>query len=122
MVYATVHKDILNNCMIPTFWPQYGEGPFFFSSFIKTWFEQFALEYLGWPAQSPHLNLTEYLQGELDCQSRAMSSYLTSVPDHTNVLLAKWAHISTDTPQILMENLHRRVEDIITSQKWGAMP
>lgn len=29
-VSATVYKDILDNCMLPTFWQQFREDPFLF--------------------------------------------------------------------------------------------
>ncbi|MCI4391978.1 hypothetical protein PGIGA_G00140630 [Pangasianodon gigas] len=105
-VNASAYQDILDNAMLPTLWEQFGDGPFLFqhdcapvhkARSIKTWLDEFGVEELDWPAQSPDLNPIEHLWGELERRLRARPSRPTSVPDLTNALLDEWAKIPTET-------------------------
>ena len=127
---ASAYQDILDNAMLPTLWQQFGEGPFLFqhdcapvhkARTIKTWFDEFGVEELDWPAQNPDLNPIEHLWDELERRLRARPSRPTSVPDLINALQNEWAPIPTETLQNLVESLPRRVEAVIAA-KGGPTP
>ena len=82
---------------------------------IKTWMREFGVDKLGWPAQSPNLNLTEHLWDELEWILRARPSHPTSVCD-----LTEWSEIPINTLLNLVESLPRRVEAVIAT-KGGPM-
>lgn len=122
---ASSYQVILDNSMLPTLWKQFGEGPFLFqhdcapvhkARSIKAWLDEFGVEELDWPAQSPDLNPTEHLWDELERRLRARPSSPTSVSDLTNALLDEWGKIPTDTLQNLVESLPRRVEAVIAAK------
>lgn len=76
---ATVYHDIFDNSMLPILWEQFGEGPFCSSMTvpvlkarsIKARSDKFSVKKLDWPTQSPGLNPTEHLCGELEWRLRA---------------------------------------------------
>ena len=122
---ASAYQDILDNAMPPTWWQQFGEVPFLFqhdcapvhkARTIKTWLDEFGVEELDWPAQSPDLNPIEHLWDELERRLRARPSRPTSVPDLINALQNEWAPIPTETLQNLVEGLPRRVEAVIAAK------
>lgn len=55
------------------------------------WLDEFCVEELDWPRQSPDLNLIKHLWNELKQRLQARPSCTTSVPDLTNALLDEWA-------------------------------
>ena len=105
---------------------QFGEeGPFLFqhdcapvhkARCIKAWLDEFGVEELDWPAQSPDLSPIEHLCDELEWRLRVRPSRPTSVPDLTNALLDEWAKIPTDRLQNLVESLPRRVEAVVAAK------
>ena len=114
---ASAYQDMLENSMLPT-WEQFEDGPFLFqhdcapvhkARSIKTWMREFDVDELGWPAQSPDLNLTEHLWDELEWRLRAGPSHPTSVCDLTNALLDKWSKNPINTLLNLVESIPRRV-------------
>jgi len=70
---------------------------------------EFGVEELDWPAQSPDLNLIEYLWDELE-QRQAFCP--TTVSDLTNALLVDWSKIPINALLNLVETLARRIEAI----------
>lgn len=127
---ASAYQDILDNFMLPTLWEQFGDGPFLFqhdcapvhkASVHKDMDEEFGVEELDWPAQSPELNPIEQLWDELERRLRARPSRPTSVPDLTNELLEEWAKIPINTLLNLEESLPRRAEAVIAA-KGGPTP
>lgn len=60
------------------------------------------------PDQTP----TEHPWKKKENQLQVRSIHLTSVPDLTNALLAKWAKIPTDRLQHHTESLLRKVEAV----------
>jgi uncharacterized membrane protein len=67
---ATVYNDIQHDCVLPTLWQQFGEGPFLFQhdnapvhkgSTIQKWYVKIGVEEIDWTAQSPDLNPIEHL-------------------------------------------------------------
>ena len=126
---ASADQDILDNYMLPTLWEQFGAGLFLFQHDcapvhkarpIKTWMEEFGVDELDWPAQSPDLNLIEDLWDELEQRLRTRPSGPTSVFDLTNVLLEEWSKIPINTLLNLVDSLPRRVEAVLAA-KGGAM-
>ncbi|KAK3560392.1 hypothetical protein QTP86_008484 [Hemibagrus guttatus] len=127
---ASAYQDILDNFMLPVLWEQFGDDPFLFqhdctpvhkASSIKTWMNEFGVEELDWPAQSPDLNPIEHLWDELERRLRARPSHPTSVPDLTNALLEERSKIPINTLLNLVESIPRRVEAVI-SAKCGTTP
>ena len=60
----------LDDSVLPTWWQQFGEGPFLFqhenapvhkARSIQKWFVEIGVEGLDWTAQSPDLNPIEHL-------------------------------------------------------------
>jgi len=81
--------------MLPTFWKQFGDGPFLFqhdcapvhkATAIKTWMSESGAEEFDWPGHSPDLNPIEHLWDELKQRLKARPRP-TSVSDLTNALL-----------------------------------
>ena len=55
-------------------------------------FDEFGVEELDWPAQSPDLNPIEHLWDELERRLQARPTRPTSVPDLINALQNKKGH------------------------------
>uniref|UniRef100_A0A3Q2W3X4 Tc1-like transposase DDE domain-containing protein n=1 Tax=Haplochromis burtoni TaxID=8153 RepID=A0A3Q2W3X4_HAPBU len=122
---SSAYQDILDNFMLPTLWEQFGDSPFLLqhdctpvhkSRSIKTWMNEFGVDELDWPAQSPDLNPIEYLWDELERRLRARPSRPTSVSDLTNALLEEWSEIPINTLLNLVESLPRRIEAVIAAK------
>lgn len=80
---TSAYQDILDNAMLPTVGQHFVEGPFLFehdyapvhkARTIKTWFDEFGVEELDWPAQSPDLQPIKHLWDELEQRLRARPS------------------------------------------------
>ena len=86
---AIAYNDILDDYLLPTFWQQFGEGPFLFQHDnapmhkarpIQKWFVKFGVDELDWPAQSLDLIPIKHLWDELERRQRARPNRSTSVP------------------------------------------
>ena len=76
---STAYNYILDDCVLPTLWQQFGEGPFLVQHdnapmhkvrFIQKCFFEIGVEQLDWPAQSPDLNPIEHIWDELEHRLR----------------------------------------------------
>ena len=94
--------------------PQQLSAPVHNSRSIKAWLDNFGVEELDWPPQSPDPHPIGHLWDEQE--RRARPSRPTSVSDLTNALLDEWAKIHTDTLKYLVESLPRRVEAVIAAK------
>ena len=77
---------------------------------------EFGVEELDWPAQSPDLKPIEHLWDELEWRLPARLSRPASVPDLTNVFLQEWSNIPIDTLLNVADSLPRRVEAVIAAK------
>uniref|UniRef100_A0A8C4EDP1 guanylate cyclase n=1 Tax=Dicentrarchus labrax TaxID=13489 RepID=A0A8C4EDP1_DICLA len=64
---------------------------------MKKCCDEFDVEELDWPTQSPDLHPIEHLSDELEWTLRARPSRPTTVPDLINALQNEWAQIPTET-------------------------
>lgn len=62
---------------------------------LKACFAKFGVKAPKYPAQSPKLNLNKELWNDLESRLHPRPHYLTSMPDLTNALVAKWPQIPT---------------------------
>ena len=74
------------------------------------------MEELHLRAQSHDLNPIVHLWDEMECRLRARPNCPTSVPHHTNALLAEWNQVPSAMFQHLVESLPRRVEAVMAAK------
>jgi hypothetical protein len=74
------------------------------------------VSYIHWPAQSPELNLTEHLWGELERGLRSRPQRPTSLTALATALQEDWAAIPPETFRHLVQSLRDRVPAVIKAK------
>jgi hypothetical protein len=80
---------------------------------VQSWFEAYEgeLQYLPWPEQSPHLNITELLWSILETTVRNRSP--TSLKQLEDVLQEEWYKIPLETVRNSCESIPRRTVAVL---------
>ncbi len=95
-------------CRGQCFASNFVEGPFLFqhncspvskSRSIKTWSDEFGVEDLDWPSQSPDLNPIKHLWDEVEWKLRARPSRPKTVHDFTNAYWINGQKSPRNTPK-----------------------
>jgi transposase len=79
------------------------------------------LQHLPWPAQTPHLNVTEQLWSVLEPRVRKRFSPPTSLKQLEDILRGEWYKIPLETVKNLYESIPRRTAAVMKA-KGGPTP
>jgi len=100
-------------------WPPYpssdgfqqDNAPCHKAGIISNWFLEHDNEFtvLKWPKQSPDLNPIELLWDVVELELRALDEHPTNLHQLQDAILSKWANISKECFQHLVESMPRRI-------------
>ncbi len=112
--------DILEHFMLTSADKLYGDADFIFQQDLapahtdkgtKSWFNDYGVTVLNWPANSPDLNPTENLWGILKRKTR--DTRLNNADDLKAAIKATWASITPEQCHGLITSMPRRIDAVI---------
>jgi len=97
---------------------QQDNAPCYKARIISNWFLEYANEFtkMKWPPQSPDLNPIEHLWDVLEWELRALDVHPTNLHQLQDVILSKWANISKEYFQHLVESMPRRIKAVLKAK------
>jgi hypothetical protein len=123
-ITARVYVDRLGNQVHPiiqTLFPnndavfQENNAPIYTAGIVQSSFGEHNSEpqHLPWPAQSPHLNITEPFWSDLETRVRNRSPSSTSLKQLEYILHEEWYKIPLETDQNMQESVPRRTAAVL---------
>jgi hypothetical protein len=82
----------------------------------REWFEEYNINVLDWPAQSPDVNVIEYLWGTLKKKLQAYENPPKGVWELWERLAVEWEKITAEDCQKLIESMPRRIQAVIKAK------
>lgn len=117
------YQDILGEGLLPLLEPdqlyhghlfQQDLAPAHSSKSTAEWFEEYCIEVLGWPGNSPDLNPIENLWGIL--KRRVRKHIPTSKPSLLQILDDEWKKITPQDCKNLIDSMPRRIRAVINAK------
>jgi hypothetical protein len=78
-----------------------------------TWFEEYGIDLLGFPATSPDLNPTENVFGTLARHVHANNRQFQTVQDLKNAITEAWALFDQEQLSHYVQSMHKRMVEVI---------
>ena len=79
------------------------------SKLASQWFTDHGVTLLGWPPNSPDMNIIEHAWGELEHRVHAKYPHLSNVNQLWEALQSEWALLGEDYKNVLYDSMPRRV-------------
>ncbi len=119
-VNAAIYQDILEHFMLPSADKLYGNADFIFQQDLapahtakgtKSWFNDYGVTVLNWPANSPDLNPAKNLWGIVKRKTR--DTRPNNADDLKAAIKATWASITSEQCHGLITSMPRRIDAVI---------
>ncbi len=123
-VNAAIYQDILEHFMLPSADKLYGDADFIFQQDLvpaytakgtKSWFIDYGVTVLDWPANSPDLNPIENLWGIVKRKMR--DTRPNNADDLKATVKETWASIPPQQCHKLITSMPRRIEAVIKAKE-----
>ncbi len=121
---AAIYQDILEHFMLPSADKLYGDADFIFQQDLapaytakgtKSWFIDYGVTVLDWPANSPDLNPIENLWGIVKRKMR--DTRPNNADDLKATVKETWASIPPQQCHKLITSMPRRIEAVIKAKE-----